>query len=76
MAGVPKIIVQESASVLKKLMNEQKESRRYAKVQSLYMLKTGKAKTVRQAAQTLGKEKPLSIAGSGGIEKEESKSCC
>ena len=47
MAGVPKIIVQESASVLKNLMNEQKESRRYAKVQSWYMLKTGKAQTVR-----------------------------
>jgi len=74
MAGVPKIIVQESASVLKKLMNEQKESRRYAKVQSLYMLKTGKAKTVRQAAQTLGKGEAtvhrwLRLYREGGIEK-------
>ena len=51
MAGVPKIIVQESASLLKKLMNEQKESRRYAKVQSCYLLKTGRAETVKKFAQ-------------------------
>ena len=39
MSGVPKIKIAESVTELKMLMKQQKTGLRYAKVQSLYLLK-------------------------------------
>jgi transposase len=56
MSGVPKIEVTESAETLRELMKKQKSGLGYAKVQSLYLWKTGVAETVRYIAVIVGRE--------------------
>jgi transposase len=56
MSGVPKIEVAESVESLRELMKKQKSGLGYAKVQSLYLWKTGVADTVRYIAVIVGRE--------------------
>lgn len=57
MAGVYKIEIAESSEVLKKLLGQQKTGAGKERVQLLYLLKSGKAKTVQEAAQILGRHR-------------------
>ncbi len=55
MSGVPQIEIVESVETLKDLMNKQKTSLNYAKVQALYLLKVRAVETVQHLAVVLGK---------------------
>ncbi len=55
MTGVPKIEVTESVETLRDLMKARKSSLNFAKVQSLYLWKTGVAETVRYIAVIVGR---------------------
>ncbi len=55
MSGRPHIDIIESPEILQKLMKVQKTILEYNKVQSLYLLKSEKVKTVREIAQVLSK---------------------
>ncbi len=46
MAGIVKIDITETPSELKTLLSQQKTSQNFARVQALYLLKTGQVKTV------------------------------
>lgn len=47
-------VIQETPSQLKKLQTQQKELSKFRKMQGLYLLKTGKVKTVTRLANYLG----------------------
>ena len=73
MPGRPKIDIVESVETLKKLMKAQKKALGYNKVQSLYLLKSNKVKTVREVADLLGKGETtihrwFSFYRTGGID--------
>jgi putative transposase len=55
MSGRPKIDIVESRETLKQLMKAQTTILGYNKLQSLYLLKLNKIKTVREIALILGK---------------------
>ena len=57
MAGVYKLEIQESEDDLKQLLRQQKTVSSKERVQLLYLLKTGQAKTVQDAAAILGRNR-------------------
>jgi transposase len=73
MSGVSKIEIRESIDGLKTLLNEQKSSETFQKIQVLYLLKSQQVKTVTEAATIVGKhrvtvQKWLSCYQKEGIE--------
>jgi hypothetical protein len=54
MAGVYKIKISESEAELKELLKQEKIGSRKERVQVLYLMKTKKAKTVKEAAEIIG----------------------
>lgn len=73
MAGVYKLEIKESEAELKQLLGVQRTATGKERVQLLYLLKTGQAKTVQMAAQLLGRHRVtvqewLSRYRAGGIE--------
>lgn len=46
--------VKETTAQLQKILNQQRTSKSYRKVQALYLLKTGQIKTVKEIAKALG----------------------
>lgn len=56
MTRVPQIEITETAETLREIMKQQKSSLGFAKVQALYLLKTGVAETVRYIAVIVGRE--------------------
>ncbi len=57
MAGIVKIDITETPSELKTLLSQQKTSQNFARVQALYLLKTGQVKTVIGLSIILGKNR-------------------
>lgn len=57
MAGVYKLEIHESEAELKQLLGVQRTAVGKERVQLLYLLKTGQAKTVQMAAQLLGRHR-------------------
>ena len=73
MAGVYKLEIEESEAELKQLLGAQRTATGKERVQLLYLVKTGQAKTVQTAAQLLGRHRVtvqgwLSRYRTGGIE--------
>jgi transposase len=73
MAGVYRLEITESEEELKQLLRKQKTASGKEKVQVLYLLKTKKAKTVKEAAEMLGRNRVtvqdwLTKYRSGGLE--------
>jgi transposase len=73
MSGVSKIEIKESIDSLKALLNEQKSSETFQKIQVLYLLKNQQVKTITEAATIVGKhrvtvQKWLSCYQQEGIE--------
>lgn len=73
MAGVYKLEIKQSEAELKQLLGAQRTATGKERVQLLYLLKTGKAATVKTAAQLLGRHRVtvqewLSRYRAGGIE--------
>ncbi len=73
MSGVPQIQIVESVETLKDLMNKQRTSVNYAKVQALYLLKVRAVETVQHLSVVLGKGEAtihrwLRLYREGGIE--------
>ena len=46
--------IKETSNQLQEILNQQKTTRSYRKIQALYLLKTGKIKTVKELALPLG----------------------
>lgn len=57
MSGVSHIKILESVEILKKLLEQQKTVDRFQKVQVLYLLKSGKIKTITEVAQVVGRHR-------------------
>lgn len=57
MAGVYKLEIQESEDDLKQLLRQQKIASDKERIQLLYLLKSGQAKTVQDAAPILGRNR-------------------
>ena len=57
MAGKTHIEIQESPQQLENLMTEQKASRKFIRVQCLYLLKTRKATTIAEVAGLVGRHR-------------------
>jgi transposase len=57
MAGISQIKIKESLETLKKLLNEQKNSDSFQKIQVLYLLKSEQIKTITEVAQIVGKHR-------------------
>lgn len=57
MAGKTHIEIQEFPQQLEKLMKEQKASRKFIRVQCLHLLKTGKAATITEVAELVGRHR-------------------
>lgn len=57
MAGVSKIEISESEAELKELLRQEKTGSGKERIQVLYLLKTKKAKTVTEAAETIGRNR-------------------
>ncbi len=57
MAGVYKLEIVESAEELKQMLVKQKAAQARERVQLLFLLKTGQASTIQQAAQLLGRNR-------------------
>jgi transposase len=57
MSGISKIKIKESVETLKHLLNEQKSSNFFQKIQVLYLLKTQQAKTITEVAEIVGKHR-------------------
>lgn len=57
MSGVSHIKILESVEILKKLLEQQKAVDRFQKVQVLYLLKSGKVKTITEVAQVVGRHR-------------------
>jgi transposase len=55
MAGVSRVVIEESVEDLKTLMRQQTQVGDKERIQLLYLLKSGQAQTVTQAAQLLGR---------------------
>lgn len=73
MAGVYKLEIQEDEKILKQLLGQQKTATGKERVQLLYLLRTGRAKTVQDAAGLLGRhrvtvQKWLQRYRQGGLE--------
>ena len=73
MAGKTHIEIQESPQQLEKLMAGQKASRKFIRVQCLYLLKTGKAATITEVAELVGRHRVtvhrwLNCYQKGGVE--------
>lgn len=74
MAGVYQIEIKESEAELKKLLGLEKSGSGKERLQLLYLLKTKKAKTVKEAAEILGRNRVtlqdwLAKYRQGGLEK-------
>lgn len=74
MAGVYHIEIKESEEELKKLLRREKTGRGKERLQVLYLLKNKKAKTVKEAAELLGRNRVtvqdwLAKYRQGGLEK-------
>lgn len=74
MAGVYKLEINESAEELKQMLVSQKTAYGYERIQLLYLLKTGQATTIKQAAHLLGRNRVtlqtwLRQYREGGIER-------
>lgn len=57
MSGVSQIKIIESIKTLKTLLNEQKTSDNFQKIQVLYLLKSKQVKTITEVAQIVGKHR-------------------
>ena len=57
MAGKTHIEINESPEQLENLMKEQKASRKFIRVQCLHLLKTGKATTITEVAELVGRHR-------------------
>ena len=57
MSGIYKLEIQESQDDLKALLKQQKTVSDRERVQLLYLLKSGQAKTLQQAAELLGRHR-------------------
>lgn len=55
MAGVSRVEIKESAEELKALMHEQTRASSKERIQMLYLLKSGQAESIKQAAELLGR---------------------
>jgi putative transposase len=55
MAGVRRVVIQEAETDLKALMRQQKQVGDKERIQLLYLLKSGQAQTITQAAELLGR---------------------
>lgn len=78
MAGVYQIEIRESEAQLKQLLRQEKTGSGKERVQVLYLLKTQKAKTVKEAAEMIGRNRVtvqdwLAKYRQGGREKLLSK---
>ena len=74
MAGVYQIEINESEAKLKKLLGLEKSGSRKERLHLLYLLKSKKAKTVKEAAEILGRNRVtvqdwLAKYRQGGLEK-------
>lgn len=72
MAGVSRVVIQEDVDELKDLMHAQSQARSKERVQLLYLLQSGQAKSVTHAASLLGRgritlQRWLSKYDHGGI---------
>lgn len=74
MAGVYKLDIQESENDLKQLLRQQKTASGKERIQLLYLLKTGQAKTV-QAAATQPKSSHALLSGCDTSGKEDWLGC-
>lgn len=54
MSGVSRIVIHEKVSELLRLMKEQERLRQRARIQTLYLLKSGEASSIAQVARILG----------------------
>lgn len=73
MAGVSRVIIQEAVESLKQLMHQQTQVADKERIQLLYLLKSGQAPSVTQAAVILGRgratlQRWLAKYETGGIE--------
>jgi len=71
---IVKVDITESAEELSKLLEQEKDQRRFQKLRTLYLLKTQKVKTVRHIAQIFGKHRStisqwIKAYREGGLEK-------
>jgi transposase len=57
MSGISKIKIKESIETLKSLLNEQKTSESFQKVQVLYLLKSQQVNTITEVAEIVGKHR-------------------
>jgi transposase len=57
MSGISKIKIRESIEELRSLLNEQKTSESFQKVQVLYLLKSQQVKTITEVAEIVGKHR-------------------
>lgn len=57
MSGVSQVNIIESIATLKTLLNEQKTSDNFQKIQVLYLLKSKQVKTITEVAQIVGKHR-------------------
>jgi transposase len=57
MSGISKIRIRESVETLKILLNEQKSSDSFQKVQVLYLLQTQQVKRITEVAQIVGRHR-------------------
>lgn len=57
MSGISKIKIKESIETLKSLLNEQKSSDFFQKIQVLYLLKTQQVKTITEVAEIVGRHR-------------------
>lgn len=55
MSGVSRVVIQETVEDLKTLMHQQAQTGDKERIQLLYLLKSGQAQTITQAAQMLGR---------------------
>lgn len=73
MSGVSKIKIKESIETLKLLLNQQKSSENFQKIQGLYLLKSKQAETITEVAALVGRHR-ITVQGwlrsysKGGIE--------
>jgi transposase len=70
MSGVSKIEIRESIDSLKALLNEQKSSETFQKIQVLYLLKNQQVKTITEAATIVGKHRVTVQKWLGCYQKE------
>lgn len=73
MAGVSRVVIEETVEDLKTLMRQQTQVGDKERIQLLYLLKSGQAQTVTQAAQLLGRgratlQRWLAKYQAGGID--------